>query len=331
MMRIDIHTHFQSLAYVEHLHNRSSLPRAVLDGDMRVIQCGSGVNVPALPMMLDMDVKLHEMDALGIDLAVLSHGIPLGPDALGGAEADDWAAWINDDLARRIACHPDRFFGFGTIGFGDLERSIAEVDRCIHELGFKGMQMFSNIHGRPLDSPDVLTVVRHLGALGVPIHLHPAVPLNRSALETASLHLPLGFPFDTSLNTMRLIRAGVFDEVPDLRLIVAHIGGVIPYLKARIVTYSTPSPLIADAPDLTQPIQQYLDRLFVDTVCYDVAALECCYRSLGANQMLYGTDHPFGAYGVAAELIEELSCSATERALIYSGNAERLFTSRLNA
>jgi predicted TIM-barrel fold metal-dependent hydrolase len=324
-MRIDTHTHFQSLAYVEHLRDRDSLPRTVLDDGNLVIQCGSGVNVPALPKMLDMDLKLWDMDLLGVDVAVLSHGIPLGPDALGGAEADEWAKCINDDLAGRIACHPDRFVGLGTIGFGDVQRSIAEVDRCVHELGFKGMQVFSNVHGAPLDTPDALAVIKHLGALGVPIHLHPAIPLNRLALDSASLHLPLGFPFDTSLNTVRLIRSGVFDEIPALRLIVAHVGGVIPYLKARILTYSTPSALIVDTPDLAYPIQHYLDNLYVDTVCYDAAALECCYRSLGATQMLYGTDHPFGAYGEAAELVEQLNCSTPERELIYSGNAERLF------
>jgi predicted TIM-barrel fold metal-dependent hydrolase len=324
-MRIDIHTHFQSLAYVKHLHERSALPRAVLAGGNSVIQCGAGVNVPALPKMLDISEKLHDMDASGIDVAVLSHGIPLGPDALGGTEAEDWAACINTDLASIVAGHPDRFVGLGTVGFGDVERSIAEVDRCIRELGFKGMQVFSNIDGNPLDAQHVLSVIRHIGALGVPIHLHPAVPLNRVALDTASLHLPLGFPFDTSLNAVRLILSGIFDELPDLHLIVAHVGGVIPYLKARIVTYSVPSPLISEAPDLTHPIQHYLDNLYVDTVSYDRAALDCCYQSLGASQMLYGTDHPFGAYATAAALLEQLECSAAERELIYSGNARRLF------
>jgi predicted TIM-barrel fold metal-dependent hydrolase len=215
--------------------------------------------------------------------------------------------------------------GLGTIGFGDVDRSIAEVDRCIHELGFKGVQVFSNVHGQPLDSPDTLKIIRHIGELGVPIHLHPAVPLNRVALEGASLQLALGFTFDTSLNTVRLIRSGVFDELPDLRVIVAHVGGVIPYLKARIVTYSAPSALITAAPELTHPIEHYLNHLYVDTVCYDAAALGCCYESLGASQMLYGTDHPFGAYGAAAELVESLDCTAAERELIYSGNAAQLF------
>jgi predicted TIM-barrel fold metal-dependent hydrolase len=325
-MRIDVHSHFQSLDYVRHLLGRDALPRALQDDGVYFVQCSAEVKVPALPVMLDMQHKLHDMDALGIDVAVLTHGLPLGPDALGGQEADDWAAHINDDLARLVTCCPGRFIGFGTIGFGDVRRSIDEADRCIDHLGFKGFQVFSNVACKPLDSPCVLAVIAHIGRRGVPIHLHPAAPLNRVAVDRASLSLPLGFPFDTSLNTVRLIQSGIFDEVPDLRLIVAHAGGVIPYLTGRIATYNTPSLLIADAPELEHQVRHYLDRLYVDTVTYDAPALECCYQSLGAERMLYGTDHPFGSYSVAASLVEELPCTPEERELIYHGNAERLLT-----
>jgi predicted TIM-barrel fold metal-dependent hydrolase len=145
-------------------------------------------------------------------------------------------------------------------------------------------------------------------------------------VDRASLSLPLGFPFDTSLGTVRLIQSGLFDQVPDLRLIVAHAGGVIPYLKGRIEIYNRPSPLITEVPELAHQVRDYLNGLYVDTVTYDGPALECCYRSLGAERMLYGTDHPFGAYSVAASLVGELRCSPEERELIYHGNAERLLT-----
>jgi len=243
---------------------------------------------------------------------------------LGNREADDWAKRINDNLAAIIDRFPEKFIGLGTIGFGDSQRSIAEVNRCIGELGFKGFQIFSNISNKLLDSSDFIPVLKRIGTLGVPIHLHPAIPLNRIGLDLPSQFLPLGFPYDTSLNALRLIQRGLFDEVPNLKLIVAHVGGVIPYLAGRIGTYSTASALVPGSSDLRYPIGDYVRKLYVDTVCYDVDALECCYRVLGPKQMLYGTDHPFGDYDVPAELIERLSCSAAERELIYHGNAERL-------
>jgi len=118
---------------------------------------------------------------------------------------------------------------------------MAEVDRCIRQLGFGGLQVFSNVCSKLLDSPELIPVLKHIGMLEVPIHLHPAIPLNHIGLSAASLYLSLGFPYDTSLSALRLIQSGLFDETLDLKLIVAHIGGVIPYLTGRIESYATPS------------------------------------------------------------------------------------------
>jgi len=323
-MRIDVHSHFQCLDYVKHLAGRTALPRTLVEGGTYVIQCAAGLNIPSVPKILDMEEKLRDMDDMKIDIAVLSHGIPLGPDVLGGQAADDWAARINDDLARIISTYPGRFAGLGTIGFGDCKQSIAEVDRCIGQLGFHGFQIFSNISGNVLDSSRIAPVLRHIARSGAPIHLHPAIPLNQIGLDIPAHSLSIGFPFDTSLNVLRLIRSGLFDESPDLKLIVAHAGGVIPYLRGRIEAYSSPSPLVPETATLPHPIGHYLDRLYVDTVCYHKEALECCYKVVGAERMLYGTDHPFGRYDVAAELVEQFDCPAPHRELMWHGNAERL-------
>jgi predicted TIM-barrel fold metal-dependent hydrolase len=323
-MRIDFHTHFQCLDFVKHLQGRKGLPKSFLDGGTYVIQCAAGLDVPSLPKIIDMEEKLRDMEAMKIDVAVLSHGIPFGPDVLGGREADEWATRINDDLARIISTYPGKFVGLGTVGFGDRQRSIEEVDRCIKQLGFGGFQVFSNISNELLDSPEVIRVLKHIGTLGVPIHLHPAIPLNRIGLDAPSLFLSLGFPYDTSLNAVRLIRSGLFDESRDLKLVVAHAGGVIPYLKGRIATHGALAPLVSDWPRLAHPVDHYLSRLYVDTVCYHIGALECCYKVMGARQMLYGTDHPFSRYDVAGELIEQLNCPAADRELIFHGNAERV-------
>ena len=327
-MRIDVHTHFQCLDFIKHMEGQHNLPKGVLDGGTYIVQCAVGLNVPALPKMIDIEKKLRDMEDMKIDVAVLSHGFPFGADVLGGREADYWAQRINDHLAGIIDRYPGKFVGFGSIGFGDCQQSIAEVDRCIKKLGFKGFQVFSNIGNKVLDSSEFMPILKHIGLLGVPIHLHAAIPLNRIGLDSANMFLPLGFPYDSSLNTLRLIQSGLFDETPDLKLIVAHVGGVIPYLWGRIGTYSAPSPLVPDAPRLAHPLDHYLRRLYVDTVCYNVEALKCCYEVMGAEHLLYGSDHPFGRYDVAAELVQQLNCPAHDRDLIHHGNAERLLNLR---
>jgi len=233
--------------------------------------------------------KPLDLEAMDITVSVLSHGLPLGPDVLGGAEADDWAMRINDDLARIIAAYPGKFVGFGTIGFGNPQRAVAEVDRCITQLGFKGLQIFSNIAGKMLDSAEHRPVFQHIGRIGVPVHLHPAIPLGQMGLDNPGLALSVGFPYDASLNALRLIYSGTFDENPALKLIVAHAGGVLPYLKGRIEAYSRSSPL-TEPPRLSRPVGDYLANLYVDTVCYHQEALACCYQVLGAEHLLFGTD-----------------------------------------
>src|SRR5215469_14689271 len=249
MPRIDIHTHFQCLDFVKHLLGRQAFPRSVLDGGTYAVECTAGFRVPALPKMIDMDTKLLDLEAMDISVSVLSHGLPLGPDVL-GAEADDWAMRINEDLARIVADYPGKFVGFGTIGFGNPQRAIAEVDRCITQLRFKGIQLFSNIAGKMLDGAEHRPVLQHMARMGVPIHLQPAMPLGQAGLDSPGLALSIGFPYDASLNALRLIYSGVFDEHPALKIIVAHTGGVLPYLQGRIEAYGRSSPLVTEPPRL---------------------------------------------------------------------------------
>ncbi|HLG69732.1 MAG TPA: amidohydrolase family protein [Chloroflexota bacterium] len=324
-MRIDVHTHFLCLDFVKHLQGRSALPRTVLEGGVYVMQCAAGLRLPTVPNIVDMDVKLKDCDAMGIDMSVLSLGIP-GPDLLGGDEADDWASRINDDLAGIIERYPGRFLGFGNIGFGSAERSIAEVDRCITQLGFKGIQLFSNINMKVLDSPEFMPVYHHIAELGVPLNMHPGIPLNTVGVDRSSLMVPLAFLFDTALNTLRLIESGLFDEVPDLKLIVPHIGGVLPYLKGRIASYGHHTLQFHDMPQLRKPLRDYLDDLYIDTVCYHPEALDYCHKLLGPDRILFGTDHPFGDYTVAAGMVEQMTWPEADKQKVYEGNARRLLS-----
>ena len=319
-MRVDVHSHFQSVEFLRYLLGRSGLPRAVREGGTYVVDCGAGLRVPSLPEIVDVEAKLDAMDRLAVDVSVLTHGLPLGPDVL-GAEADDWAMRINDDLARIVQAYPGKFIGFGSLGLGDPQRAIAEVDRCVNQLGFRGFQLFSNLAN--LDPGRVRPVLNHIARVGAPVHLHPTLPAH-TGVTGASMMLAFAFPVDSALNIIRLIGTGLFDEAPDLALIVSHAGGVLPYLMGRLDVYTGTSQLTFRSTTLARPFGECLRGLYVDTVCYHAAALECCYATMGASRMLYGTDHPFGQPDQVAELIDALSCSADERELIYHGNLETL-------
>ena len=321
-MRIDVHTHLFFADFIQHLQGRNSLPNTVIEGG-KIITCMPNFRHVAPAKSLDLEEKLREEEVMGIGFSVLSHGLP-GPELLGGPEADDWAARINDYLASVVEKYPGRFVAWGSIGFGSPERSIAEVERCIKQLGFKGIQVFSNIKQKVLDLPEFMPVYRHVAKLGVPMNMHPTAPLNIVGMDKSPLVPGMGFIYDTSLGAARLIRSGLFDEAPDLKLIVPHVGGILPYLGGRIAKTIDASPPAPGQPKLAHPVSHYLDKLYVDTVAHSIEALEFCYRQVGAERILYGTDHPFANYLEAATYVEQLHCTAAERELIYHGNAERL-------
>ena len=319
-MRIDIHSHLMSVAFLGHLQGRDALPTAVRDAQGFIAHCAPLLSLPYRAPILSAEAKLADMDAAGIDLAVLSHGLP-GPHVLGGAEADSWAARINDELAVIAAAHPGRFAGWGSLGFGDPSRTIAEADRCLDELGLAGFQVWSNIGGRPLDHPDVLPVLEHLTDRGAAIHLHPAVPAGHEALSPAAM-IGFAFPADTSLAILRLIGTGLFDRGPVI--VAAHLGGVLPWLRERLAIHGQASAPFPGQPGLARPMGEYLDQLFVDTVGYGPAPLEYCYAQLGASRLLFGTDHPFAIPGLPGRLLDLLPCTQAEREQIFGGNAQRL-------
>ena len=314
-MRIDIHSHLMSVAFLEHLQGRDDLPNAVRDETGYITRCEPGLSLPYGAPILSVEAKLADMDAAGIDLAVLSPGLP-GPAVLGGAEADHWAARINDELAAIAVAHPGRLAGWASLGFGDTARTIAEVDRGLDELGLAGFQVWSNLGGRPLDDPGVLSVLEHVADRGAAIHLHPAPPAGLRGLAPGTM-TGFAFPADTSLAVLRLAGAGLFDRDPVI--IAAHLGGVLPWLRERIGVHGH---TIGSRP--ARPMGECLDRLYVDTVGYGQAPLEYCYTQLGADRMLLGTDHPYATPSLPQDLVERLPCTEAEREQILAGNAGRL-------
>jgi len=318
-MRIDIHSHFLDMDFIRHLEGRPERPTSYQENGAYFVDCAPGLTHGSGPRIVNMDIKLREMELMGIDVSVLSPGMP-GPECLNpGApeEADYWASRINDYLAGLIDAHPGKFLGWGTLGYGDADRTIAEADRCVRELGFKGFQLYSNVGGSVIDEPAFLGVYEHVATLGVPLNIHPTIPLNLVGMDAHGLISGLGYMYDTSLALVRLLGAGVFDRSPSLKLIMPHVGGIVPYLQGRI----SRRPLT----NAKGTLASYLAMVNYDTVTYDLAALEYCFAFAGAERLLYGTDVPFtDAIPAADALVERLDCTEAERELIYHGNAERL-------
>jgi aminocarboxymuconate-semialdehyde decarboxylase len=319
-MKIDVHTHFMPEKMAQMLEKRSRFPYTKFVDGTYHLHCCQGLTFPMVSSFYDMQKKLADMDEVGIDVAILSLAIP-GPELLGGSQADEMAQLVNDLLAELIAAHPNRFWGYATLGFGDIEASLKELDRCLFTLKFRGLQLYSNLNGKPLDAPEFHPIFARMAELRRPIFIHPTVPLNQNYLMDLVPAPILAFMVDNTLAAMRLVLSGVLAEYATAPIIIPHAGATIPYLMGRLdgmLKY------VGGTRAIEEP-SQFLKKLYMDIVVYRPEPFEWCLSMMGPSQLLLGTDHPYGPWRLPVQILEESSCSENEREQILHGNAEGLF------
>lgn len=319
-MRIDVHSHFMSQHIATALEKRSHFPYTRLVDGTWHFHCCQNLVVPMMPALYDIPTKIAHMDEAGIDVSILSLAIP-GPDRVGGALADDLARLSNDLLAEIVAARPDRFWGYATLGFGDPDETLRELDRCIHTLGFRGLQLYSNINDMPLDAPEIRPVFARMAELGLPIFIHPTAPLNQNHLMDLVPVPVLALVMDNTLAAMRLALSGVLTTYSAAPVIIPHVGAAVPYLVGRL------NGMLPDfgGEEVEADPGRALKSLYMDTVAYEPEPLEWCLSMMGAEHLLLGTDYPYSNWRKPLELVDAVDCTDAERQLMLYGNAERLF------
>lgn len=336
MRLIAIEEHFRTASYERHLETRTGFPRRerLADGDRPMvrehIQPGLSIDFPSdlsFGLLTEVDERLRAMDDAGVDLQLLSMGYPSIED-FEPAEAIDWAVRINDDVAAVVAAHPGRFLALAKLPWQAPEAAVAELRRCVEELGMRGVKVDSHVGGRYLDDREFWPVFAEAVRLGVPVYLHPREPRpDMIAPYLAYPGLPLalwGFPSDVSLHTIRLICSGLFDEYPDLTLVLGHLGEGIPIFLDRM-----------DRKGLMPSTDVYLRRRFSDYVRENIVVstsgmftpreLRYVVDALGADRVMFATDYPFESMTEAVDFLRDAPLTAAEREAIASGNAQRVF------
>jgi len=277
------------------------------------------------------DARLREMDACGIELAVLS----LGSDGIQAiadpARAATVARAANDALAERVARRPDRFAGFAAVALQDPDAVVAELDRAIGELGFKGVLVngYSDAAdgtARYYDAPAYLPFWQRTAELGVPVYLHPRNPhaSQRGIYEGRPelLGPTWAFAVETATHALRLIASGLFDRVPRASVILGHLGELLPFAIARFEQRMAHLPGAALA---TPPRQVLRERFHVTTSGnYHTPSLLGTLLELGADRVLFAADYPFERMHDAAEWFDALPIAATDLHKIGRENAQRL-------
>lgn len=298
-------------------------------------------NTPALgrikderhAILSDLDARFKMMDEFEGYTNVLTLAEPPIEQIAESEKAVELARIANDQMAELVTKYPDRFVAaVAALPMNDVDSALKEVDRAINDLKLKGVQVYTSINDKPLDSPEFLPLYEKMSQYDLPIWIHP---IGGTGEEINHIVSCCSWPHETSVAMARLVCSGILEKYPNLKFITHHCGGTIPYLAGRIAELGAKDLLqgVAKFQPLTREPIEYLKMFYGDTAIYgQVPALMCGYHFFGAEHMLFGTDMPLGShtepgiFGVRAAVvgIDQMEISIEEREKIYAGNARRL-------
>jgi gamma-resorcylate decarboxylase len=279
------------------------------------------------------DERLADMDAAGIDIAVLSLAAPCIQDEYDPARAIERARGANDALADVVAARPDRYVGLAALPLQDPVAAADELERCVSEYGFRGALVngYSSIGDLDTaayyDEPQFIPFWERVAALDVPFYLHPRNPLpnQRRIYEgrDALLGPSWAFTAETAGHCLRLIVSGLFDRLPELQIVIGHMGELLPFAVARTEQRLSRIPTVS----LERTPQECLQENFWLTTSgnFHTPSLLGTMMQVGADRLLFAADHPFERTAEAADWFDKAPISEADRRKIGRTNAEALF------
>ena len=242
--------------------------------------------------LTDPAVRIADMDRTGIDVQAISAAPPQFYYWTDPALGRRLARMQNEHLAELAGAHPDRFVALATVPLQDVDAAVAELHRCVGELGMRGVEICTNVNGLDLDDPRYRPFFAAAAALGVPVLLHPHGFTGGQRFTEYYLTNVIGNPLDTTVAATRMIHSGLLEELPDLALCFVHGGGYLPFYASRMDHAWAKRPEGRHRiPD--HPPSSYLRRCVVDALVYDAAHLEFLVRQMGADHVVVGTDYPY--------------------------------------
>ncbi len=317
------------IAFEEHMAIPDTLD------DSRTFAGASGKWDDFARQILDIeDERLARMDSNGIEFAILSLNAPGIQAILDTDRAIEVARSANDHLAEAVGKHPDRFAGFAALPMQDPDAASEELIRSIQDLGFKGALVNGFTQkGVPdsaiyFDIPEYRSFWATVSELDVPFYLHPRMQIPARAQPYEGhpwlMSSPWGFAVETSIHALRMCGSGMFDDFPDLKIIVGHLGEHIPYDLWRIDARMRFSPRGYEG-------KRYLGEYFRDHFYVTTSgnfcdpSFQCALEVMGVDQLFFSADYPFEKMEDAAQWLDDASLSDSERLQIGRTNAIKLF------
>ena len=289
-MIVDVHAHLATRDLFDRLTREAPFDRLIArDGDG--YRLGAR---PLEPLCYDLEPRIESLERRGVDVQLVGTFNPL-LHWRGGAPDAELARYINADTAKATA--PDRrLWGMATLAMGEPDRAAAELRRTVGEHGFKGAHIGVAAGERTLEDAAFEPLWSAMEELGLLLFMHPARDRQIAGCQDYNLNTIVAYPTETCIAVSRMIFAGVFERHPDLKLCLAHGGGTLAWLAARL-DRGFGAPLherdAAQHEHIDRPPSDYVRRLHVDTCVFGSQQLDFLLSFMGPDRLMLGTDYPF--------------------------------------
>ncbi len=326
-MKIDIFCHIIPMKYKEALYRASQTDFYLKD------------SMEATPTLYDLDHRFRVMDKFEGLMQVLNVASPPVEVVADPQKAADLARLANDEMAELVYKHPDRFAAaVACLPLNNLDAALQETDRAIRDLKFRGVQVYTPVHDKPIDLPPFLALYEKMSSYNLPIWIHPMRTIQYPDYRTEDRSMyrtfcVFGWPYETTVAMNRLVFSGVLEKYPHLKFIAHHGGGMVPFFEHRIIGHHDLMELRNKEykRELTQAPIDYFKKFYLDTaVSGSMAALMCAYAFAGPDHLLFGTDNPYDSQlgerflRETIHAINQMTISDSEKKMIFQDNARKL-------
>ena len=317
------------IALEEHISLQETLD------DSRAFAGSSGLWEEFSRQILDIgDERLAGMDKNGIELTILSLNAPAIQAILDTKKAIEVAKRANDHVAEAVARHPGRFAGLAALPMQDPDAAAEELTRCVKDFGFKGALVNGFTQKDVPDSaiyfdiPEYRSFWSTVSRLDVPFYLHPRAPIPSRARQYDGhpwlMSSPWGFAVETSIHALRMCGSAMFDDFPNLKIILGHLGEHIPYDLTRIdgrMRFSR------RGYTKERYLGEYFRKHFYITTSGNFCdpSFRCALEVMGVDRLMFSTDYPFERMQEAANWFDNTPLSDAERLKVGRTNAIKLF------
>lgn len=320
---IDIHAHYYPKSYCDLVGSEGKQfgGQFTCNASSFSFQTPAGGLGPLPLKFINVDERLADMDASGVDMQALSLSVPMAYWADRAFNAKLARTW-NVAASSVHQQHPTRFIVLATLPMLNPHDAIDELEHAAELPGVRGVYTGTNINNRDLDDPLFESIFARIEQLDLPVFLHPQQTVGGARLGDFYLSNLLGNPFDTAIAGSHLILGGMLDRHPGLQITLPHAGGALPILMGRIDAGWTVRP---ETRRLAQKPSSYLRRFSYDTVSHSGPVLDFLIQNIGIDRLVLGSDYCFDmGYEQPVTFLDRLALPPDQKNLILGGNAAKL-------